>query len=330
LQEILDALDEKKISDLFRKWLARLPHPFTQEDVEAGYQYQLSILQAEFSLTQVFDRPLAGRHFFEEVVRENLDLGRPDKVSLIFGKPVTKRTPGKFRTRIITQGVIPSLHVSYKNSKIKQYFKEGRALRTETTINDTRDFGIGKLLRNLPALRRIGFSANRRLLDVQKLSHDCMTGEDEFQELNRTVEVGNQRGGALKFGDARAMALMNAIALFSTVPQGFSNASLREQVCLLLTQDPGTYKPNQMTYDLRRLRLHGLIHRVPGSWRYRVTPRGIRIGLFVSKVYARILRPGLSPLIPPLPTGRHSPLHSALRQLTVAVDSIVEEARLAA
>jgi hypothetical protein len=98
----------------------------------------------KFSLTQVLDRPLSGRIFFEEVIRENLDLGRPDKVQLIFDRRVTKRTPGRFRTRVLTNGVTPSLHVDYKHTGIKQYHKEGRALRTETTINNPRDFGIGK------------------------------------------------------------------------------------------------------------------------------------------------------------------------------------------
>jgi hypothetical protein len=106
--------------------------------------------------------------FFEEVIRENLDIGRPSQVQLIFDRRVNKKTPGRFRTRLITDGVVPSLHVDYKTTRIKQYHKEGRALRTETTINHTRDFGIGKSLKNLPALRQTGFQANRRLLDVQK------------------------------------------------------------------------------------------------------------------------------------------------------------------
>ena len=147
------------------------PHAATSlhaADRKAGYRYQISILQAEFSLTQVLDRPVTGRVFFEEVIRENLDIGRPSQVQLIFDRRVNRRTPGRFRTRVITDGVVPSLHVDYKNTRIKQYHKEGRALRTETTINNTRDFGIGKLLKNLPALRQIGFQANRRLLDVQK------------------------------------------------------------------------------------------------------------------------------------------------------------------
>src|SRR6516164_3837752 len=107
LQRICDALSAAKIDALLRKWLARLPHPFTPEDRAAGYRYEISILQAEFSLTQVLDRPVNGRVFFEEVIRENLDIGRPDFVQLIFKRPITKRTPGLFRTRIITEGVTP-------------------------------------------------------------------------------------------------------------------------------------------------------------------------------------------------------------------------------
>lgn len=90
-------------------------------------------------------------------MRENLDLGRPDNVQLIFERRINKRTPGQFRTWILTDGVVPTLHVDYKHSKIKQYHKEGRALRTETTINNnTYDFGVGRLLKNLGALRQIG------------------------------------------------------------------------------------------------------------------------------------------------------------------------------
>src|SRR5256885_1866340 len=134
------SLTPARIETFVRKWLSILPHPFSPEDRAAGYHYDISILQAEFSLTQVLDRPLAGRVFFEEVIRENLDAGRPDQVSLTFGRRVTRRTPGRFRTRVLTEGVVPSLHVDYKSSRIKIYHKEGQALRTETTVNNTRDF----------------------------------------------------------------------------------------------------------------------------------------------------------------------------------------------
>src|SRR5215204_6421503 len=212
VQAICDRLGPEQIDALLRRWLAILPHPFTAADREAGYRYDISILQAEFSLTQVLDRPVTGRIFFEHVIRENLDIGRPSQVQLIFDRRVNKKTPGRFRTRVITDGVIPSLHIDYKNTRIKQYHKEGRALRTETTINNTRDFGVGKLLKNLPALRQIGLQANRRLLDVQKISHDCSIGDDAFNKMVRPViTTTGTRIAGLRFGDARVHALLQAL-----------------------------------------------------------------------------------------------------------------------
>ncbi|MFZ1042945.1 MAG: hypothetical protein WAN58_16700 [Anaerolineales bacterium] len=207
LQALAEGLSAEKIEALIRKWQARLPQPLTAEERAAGYDDDLSILQAEFSLTQVLDRPQTGRLFFEAAIRENLDLGRPEQVQLIFERRIQRNTPGRFRTRIITEGVTPSLHVDYKHSRIKQYHKEGRALRTETTINDTRDFQIGKRLKNLPALRQIGFNANRRLLHVQSISHDCLLGEDAFQQVNQPQIVSGQRVAALRFTDPRVQAL---------------------------------------------------------------------------------------------------------------------------
>jgi len=121
VQAICDRLGPTQIDGLLRKWLARLPHPFTAADREAGYLYDISLLQAEFSLTQVLDRPISGRVFFEHVIRDNLDAGRPDQVSLIFNRRVRRDTPGRFRTRVITEGVSPSLHIDYKHCSIKQY-----------------------------------------------------------------------------------------------------------------------------------------------------------------------------------------------------------------
>ncbi len=204
-----------------RKWLARLPHPFTPADRAAGYRYDLSILQAEFSLSHLLDKTVSGRIFFEQVIRDNLDIGRPDQIGLIFDRKIMRKgpraTPGRFRTRVITEGVTPSLHVDYKNSKIKQYHKLGRALRTETTINQTRDFGIGKRLTNLPALREIGFTANRRLLDVQQLSHDPITGATAFTAVTSPVTTPTgERIPGQRFADPRVHALLAAYAGYAS------------------------------------------------------------------------------------------------------------------
>lgn len=330
-QAICDHLSAAKIEGLVRKWLRFLPSPFAPADTRAGYRYAISTLQAEFSLTQVLDRPVTGRMFFEEVIRENLDIGRPSQVQLIFNRRVTRRTPGRFRTRVLTEGVTPSLHLDYKRSRIKQYHKEGRALRTETTINNTRDFGIGRRLTgdNLAALRRVGFQANRRLLEVERLSHDCAVGDTVFTHLYHPIVVDDQRASALRFGDPRVQLLLGALVGFRLLPRGFAHGELKAHLQLLLGADAAAITAGRMTYDLRRLRLHGLITRIPKTHRYQLTDFGLRAALFSTRAYARLLRPGLA-LVTPDAVPTDPPLRRAFQQLERAMDAWCAAEKLAA
>jgi len=111
----------------------------------------------------------------------------------------------------------------HRLSRIKQYHKEGQALRAETTINDTRDFAIGRRIENLEDLRKIGFAANRRLLDVLRIGHDCFIGEASFQNLRRPVTIDNQRASALRFADPRVQALCHVMLLFLLVHGTFAD-----------------------------------------------------------------------------------------------------------
>jgi hypothetical protein len=306
-----------------------LPHPFTGADRRAGYRYDVSILQAEFSLTQVLDRPVHGRLFFEQVIRENLDLGRPQEVQLIFNRKITRKTPGRFRTRILTQDVTPSLNVYYKNTRIKQYHKESRALRTETTINNSYDFGIGRRLCNLPKLREVGFAANRRLLDVEHISHDCILAEDAFQSINGPVTEGRQRASGLRFADPRVHALLHAVILFRQLAQGFRSNDLRQQLAALSGRDPESVSQGAVTYQLRRLRLHGLIERLPNSFRYRVTQFGLRAALFFTRAYNRLLRPGLAAALPNL-RASDAILKPAFDKIDEQIDAWINQAKFTA
>lgn len=333
LQRICDRLSPAKIDALVRKWLRRLPHPFTRADRAAGYRYDVSVLQAEFSLTQTLDRPATGRVFFEEVIRENLDLGRPDKVGLVFDRRIVRKgrskTPGRFRTRVLTAGVTPSLHIDYKNTKVKQYHKLDRALRTETTINDSRDFGIGKRLCNLPALREVGFSANRRLLAVQRLSHDPTIGTTAITDLtNPTLSPTGARVPALPIDSTRTQALLAALVIFRLLPHGFRNRDLRAHLAPLLGTTADTMTAGQLSYDLRRLRHHGLIQRVPGTHRYTIPDRGLHLALFLTRNHARVLRPGLSDILDPhaIPT----PIRRQLDRFTTAADDYARKQSLLA
>jgi hypothetical protein len=329
LQTACDALGPAHVQAFFDRWSHRLPWLMTPTDRAAGYDHRVAICQLEMSLTQVFDRPVQGRHFFEAVIRDNLDLGRPDRVGLLFPLRITRSTPPPsygYRTRVITDGVQPSLHVEYKHSHVKQYFKEQHALRTETTINNPKDFYINKGVENLPHLRELGHQVNRKLLEVERVSHQCVLTQDALDRLQHpTVEAG-QRVSALRFGDPRVMALLQAIAGFTHLPRGFRNHDLRPHIEALLGRP---YAAAQMTYDLRRLRLKGVIHRIPQTHRYTATTYGLKVAFFFSKLYLRILRPQWNAL---LPEDDHlpRPLRTALDQLDAEIQKLHEEAALAA
>jgi hypothetical protein len=330
LQAICDQLGQPQIDALLRKWLAILPHPFTPADRAAGYRYDISILQAEFSLTQMLDKPLSGRVFFEQVIRDNLGAGRPDQVSLIFGRHLIRTgpraTPGRFATRVITSGVTPSLHVDYKHATIKQYHKEGRALRTETTINDTRDFKIGKRLTNLPALREVGFSANRRLLRLQRLSHDPITRASAITDLTSPARTaGGTPVPGLRLAQPRSHALLAALLIFRLQPRGFANRDLRDLTAQL--RGLPDVSAGQMTYDLRRLRGHHLIERIPRTHRYRVTDTGLHTAMLLTRLHDRVLPAALTQLATTAPPGK---LRHAAAAYQTAIDDLIRDAGLTA
>jgi hypothetical protein len=330
LQAICDALGPDDVQAFFDRWVERLPWPLTALDRAAGFSHRLAIWQLEMSLTQVFDRPVQGRHFFEELIRENLDLGRPDRVSLLFPTKLTKATPAPpygYRTRVITDGVNPSLHVEHKHSHVKQYFKEERALRTETTINDPGDFYTRKGVVHLPFLRSAGEQVNRKLLELEHISQHCVLTQDGLDRLQRPTLEGGIRAPALRFGDPRVMALFQGLCTFTHLPGGFRNRDLRPLVAGLLGLDETTYPSGRMSYDLRRLRLKGLIHRIPSTTRYTVTTYGLHVALFCTKVYLRILRPGWASLTPDLDTIPR-PLRDALVRVDAEVHQLCDAANL--
>jgi len=334
VQQICDGMTPETISRFVGKWLARLPHPFTVEDEEADYHWELTVQQVELATTQVLDRPASGRVFFDQLIRDNLDIGRPDKVRIVFDRQICRRgahrTPGSFRTQVITAGVDPYLYLYYKKTQVKQYLKEGAALRTETTINSPADFGIGKSLTHLPALAQVGYTANRRLLDVERLSHDPVTGLDALTALTQPVisETGT-RIPALRYTDPRVQALLAVCCALALLPAGFTNRDLRHRLAPLLGLTPEAMTSGQTSYDLRRLRAHAVITRTQGTRRYRLTPTGLAHALFLTHLTKRFLIPAMAQITDPHPLPG-SRLRTASRAYQAAIDDLARRAHLAA
>lgn len=332
LQQICDRLGPAAVKSFFWRWMVKLPSPLTAADFRAGYTYALAFRQFEVSETCVFDRPQAGRLWFEGVIRDHLDVGRPDQIALIFGRPVTRRTPGVFRTRVLARGVDPSLHCSYKSSRLKQYFKEGLALRTELVICNTNDFDIGRRLcaQNWYALRAVGEAANRRLCEAEAADAQPAPDVATFHQVTRPSHTDDGLyAAALRFGDPRVMAVLGSLVGFCHVAVGFSNRDLIPLVGALLRQ---SYTARQATYDLRRLRRKRLIAKIPHTRRYQLTPMGRRVAVLFTKTYSRVLAPGLGSLDPRLPEAivRRSPLAVAWRGLETTLESFIHDGLVAA
>jgi hypothetical protein len=323
LQAICDRFGADAVHGFFDRWIATIPVPFTTADRDAGYWWELSVRQVEASRTLVFDDPRRARGFFEALVADNIGIGRPHEVAAVFNRRVTRRTPGIFRTRIFGTGTEVQLEFRYKHSRVKQYLKEGRALRIETVINKPSDVGCQARLHNLPAIVAKGREVNGRLLTIERAGQGCAIGSALFERIHQPYIREGQRTGALRFGDTRAMALTGALCCFVHAIAGFTNQSLRGLVAGLLGKD---YSRTQMTYDLRRLRLHGLIERVPHTNTYLLTPDGTRVALFYTKVHERLLRPLVAAADqPPAPLE----LRRALATIDRAIADYTTHARLA-
>lgn len=325
LRRICASLSPRKVQALFNRWMAVLPLPLTPEDRAAGYDWELSMNQVEFSRTLVLDRPARARAFFDRVIAEGIELGRPSEVEVIFGRRVQSNTPGIFHARVITRGTEPRLSIYYKSSRVKEYLKEGRAVRVETVINCPTDIGVHRRIAHLGELGAACREVNRRILRVQRVASAPSMTRSGFERVTLPDERAGHRTVALRYGDARAMALMAALALCLHHVAGFTNKTLRPVVANLLG---GTYSATQMTYDLWRLRGKELIRRIEGTHTYFLTPEGVRVATFFTKSFRRIIDPlfaAAESAPPPEPQ-----LRAALAIIEHTVDRYAQEAGMAA
>lgn len=195
-------------------------------------------------------------------------------------------------------------------------------------VVDTFRLGVNKNLRHLPYLRTLADHVNHRLLETERISQNCALSQEALDRVQRPTVEGPQRTPGLRFGDARVMALLHALCSFQHLHHGFRHRDLRQRITDLLGLPLDAYTPGRMTYDLRRLRLKGLIARIEGTNRYLVTTYGLRVAFFYTKVYLRILRPGWAALVPPDTIPR--PLRHAFEQLDAEIHKICDDARLRA
>src|SRR6266849_897873 len=251
--------------------------------------------QIETSRTLVFDQDVHARAFFEALLCDNMDLGRPENVELLFrrgqraGRPTNPPSGGGFKTKIDQYCDLVTLNVFYRNSRLKQYLKDGVALRIETVINDPRDLRCNRLLANLPELQDKARAINNRLLETETVGQGTALVSPVIERITKpTVTDDGRKAPALRFGDLRVQALAGALGHLLFAVTGITNKHLR---VLMTGSLHRPYSLNQASYALARLARNQLIVRVPGRNRYTITTEGLLFAHLYVKIYQRVLFP---------------------------------------
>jgi len=331
LQKIAESFDPALVERIARRWLAMVPDPLTSAERTAGYPTRLSVYQAEFCDNVVFHKTQVLNRLYEPLLKDHLHLGRLDMVKVLFDRRITRRTPGRFATRVLRQGAVSCLKVFYKKSFLKQYNKGGRVLRTEVCINDPTDFGVRKSLVHLEYLSRIANHAVRRFLKAQAVVRSTALDRSTFERMVMPSEPGGKRVPGIRFGAPGSMRMLEALGCAGLSWRAFSNADLRRVLTEHLGVAPDEATAGHIGYQLRKLRGKGLVRKARGQNLYTLTDLGYRVAIYFTKLHQRVLRPLLDPPAHPAPsesTPRTHPVDLALQRLDAQLQAFVEQCGL--
>ena len=327
LQPICDRLSPGRINVFFQRWLARLPLPLDAADRDAGYWWELSMAQVEVSRTLVLTTPRYARGFFEALLTDNLDLGRPDTIEIVFDRQIRggkRAAGGEFKTKIVTRGTEVTLNAFYKHSRIKQYLKDGRALRIETVIYAPNDLGCQRRLHNLDELQTKARAINARVLQTERVGQGCVLANPVFERIaHPTITVEGRRATAMRFGDSRVQALAGALCV-TLVRRHRHHQQEPARPDDRSALHPLRHHPGQ--HDLARFRRNGLIVRRSHINTYDLTVDCLRFSFFYTKVHYLVLSPLFAADQPQAPPY----LRIALRTIDQHIDQQPAHARLPA
>lgn len=305
LQELSDSLTAKDLLACGQKWLTAFTPFFTaRERKDAGCRHRLFFAQVEYCDNLIFHRRAALDTIGERLLDANRTIGRPDKITVIFGRKVSSRYRGRLQTAIEDMHLPnPVIRSHYGNGFIKQYVRDHLILRTEAATNNVNDYGVNKAVDNLPKLREKLSAINDNYQNVQQDILETFIDRGQMRKLAEpTVLPCGKRIPGLKLDHPRQLALMHALVRFAHVAAGstFTTAELYPQVIEALGCTTSEYTPASLRYDLSKLRAKSLVEKLPHSRRYRLMPRGYSVSLVFLKLFERIYAPLAAGLLAPV------------------------------
>jgi hypothetical protein len=341
LQELADTLTVEDLSSCGRKWLARFTPFFSEEERrQGGCQHRLFFSQIEFCDNLIFYRRAALDKLGERLLDANRTIGQPNKITVIFGRKISKQHRGKLQTEIEDMHLpSPVIRSHYRNGFIKQYVRDHLILRTEAATNNVTDYGVNKAVENLPALRAKLASINDNYLDIQQDILETFVDRGQLQHLAQpTCTPSGKRIPGLKLDNPRQLALMHALVRFAQIAAAgtFSTGEIHPHVTAALGRAGERYNLASLRYDLSKLRAKGLVDKIPRSRRYQLPANGYSVCLIFLKLVDRLCAPLTAGLLSPLPGDaalprqKRSLLDRLYQTLTTALERLTRAIGLTA
>jgi hypothetical protein len=336
LQHLADDLSPADLEGPIQGWLRELVPFYASSDPNgtSDYAYRLFASQVEYCTNLIFKERVALDRMAERLLDLNRSIGRPDKLSTIFGYRITKAYRGGLKTQIADHHLgNPVIRSEYKDSSIKQYVRDQRLLRTETTSYNTRDLGIGKSIRHLPQLRDVMRGINDRYLAIQQDVLETFIDRGQLARLRQpTITPSGHRTPGLKLDDRRLLAVMQALTRFGQLARGgrFRTRDLHQRTAEALGVTTDSYRLGQLRYDLAKLRAKGLVLKVPRTQTYRLTAQGFRLCVLFLKLFHRVYGPLAASVLKPvahdavLPDDRRGALDHLYADVDRALDSLLD------
>jgi hypothetical protein len=341
LQELADSLSPHDLLTCGRKWLNSFTPFFTErERKHAACQHRLFFAQVEFCDNLIFRRRVALDQLGERLLDANRTLGQPNKITVIFGRKISRRYHGKLQT-VLEDIDLPNpvIRSHYGHGFIKQYVRDHLLLRTESATNNVTDYAVKKSIEHLPQLQQKLSSIADNYLNVQQDILETFVDHGQLRQLSQpTVLPNGKRIPGLKLDHPRQLALMHALLRFSHIAaeSTFTTAELHPQTADALGCSTADYRLSALRYDLSKLRAKGLVEKIPHSRRYRLSPNGYRICLVFLKLFERIYAPLTAGLLRPFPADKQlqqqrlSQLDRLYQKVTNALDDLLQAVGLKA
>jgi hypothetical protein len=341
LQQLADSLLPYDLIRCGQKWITCLIPFFTaKERASIACQHRLFLSQIEYSDNMVFRRRAAVDALSDRLLDANRTIGQPDKISLIFGRRVTKRLGHTLQTTIQDMHLgNPVIRTDYKKDSVKQYVRDHLLLRTEATSYHLPDLGVGKSVENLPKARKTLHQITDRYLDVQQDILETFVDRGQFLRLSKpTMTSSGKRIPGLKLDSPRQLALMQALVRFCHLANGdsFTTQQIHLPVAEALGCSVHEYKLSALRYDLSKLRAKGLVQKIPRSRRYRLLSTGYRLCVVFLKLFEKIYAPLTAGLLAPFPgdsqltIAKIARLDTLYRAVATALDKLIHAVGLKA